>query len=183
MRLRYLKNGLLLWSGLFSILFLTGSVQAMEPTLAWLGHAAFKYTTRAGKVVLIDPWLTNPKAPKNITFKHVEAILVTHGHSDHVGEAFELAKKFNAPLVASYELTEIAKKHGVANVMPINHSGSQQIGDVTVTAVPAVHSSGYTEGGNIIYAGAPLGFVLEEYGSATLYHAGDTGVTDDMNAV
>src|SRR5438477_2196662 len=153
----------------------------MEPTLTWLGHAAFKYTTRAGKVILIDPWITNPNAPKNISFKHVDGILVTHGHSDHVGEAFDLAKKFNAPLVASYELTEIAKKHGVTNVLPINPSGSQQVGGITVTAVPAVHSSGYFEGDTLIYAGAPLGFVLEEYGSATLYHAGDTGITEDMD--
>ena len=81
---------------------------AKEPTLTWLGHAAFEYTTRAGKVILIDPWLTNPKAPKKIDLTHVDAILVTHGHSDHVGEAFELAKKYNAPLVASYELANTA---------------------------------------------------------------------------
>jgi hypothetical protein len=39
--------------------------QAAEPTLRWLGHAAFEFTTRNGKVFLIDPWLTNPKAPKD----------------------------------------------------------------------------------------------------------------------
>src|SRR5437667_7309769 len=33
---------------------------------------------------------------------------------------------------------------------------------------------------SIVYAGAPLGFILEEYGSATLYHAGDTGVFEGM---
>src|SRR5580698_1213520 len=86
---------------------------AAEPKLRWLGHAAFVFTSRTGTVFLLDPWITNPKAPKNISFTHIEGILVTHGHSDHVGEAFELAKKFNAPLIASYELTEIAKKHGV----------------------------------------------------------------------
>jgi L-ascorbate metabolism protein UlaG (beta-lactamase superfamily) len=158
-------------------------VAAMEPTLTWLGHAAFKYTTRLGKVVLIDPWITNPKTPKNISFKHVEAILVTHGHSDHVGEAFELAKQFNAPLVASYELTQIAIKHGVKNVLPLNPSGSVDVAGVKVTAVEAVHSSGYSEGDAILYAGAPLGFVLEEYGSVTLYHAGDTGVFEGMTLI
>src|SRR5258708_7449619 len=153
---------------------------AMEPTLTWLGHAAFKYTTRQGKVLLIDPWITNPKAPKNVSFKNVDGILVTHGHSDHVGEAFELAKKYGAPIVASYELTQIAVKHGVKNVLPLNPSGSVELAGVKITAVQAVHSSRYADGDALLYAGAPLGFILEEYGSATLYHAGDTGLFEDM---
>jgi L-ascorbate metabolism protein UlaG (beta-lactamase superfamily) len=153
---------------------------AAEPQLRWLGHSAFELRTRLGKILLIDPWITNPKAPKDITFPRVDGILLTHAHFDHVGEAFELAKKFNAPLIASFELTEIAKKHGVTNVLPINASGSQHLGEVTVTAVPAVHSSGYKEGDNILYGGAALGFIIEEAGSNTIYHAGDTGVFQDM---
>src|ERR1700690_3998248 len=99
---------------------LASSVQAVQPKLRWLGNSAFQYTSRGGKIILIDPWITNPKAPKGITFTHIEGILVTHGHADHVGEAFDLAKKFNAPFVASFELTEIAKRHGVTNVLPLN---------------------------------------------------------------
>ena len=172
-------------SGILALgLFLAaGSAHAAEPKLRWLGHAAFVFTSRNGKVFLIDPWITNPKAPKDISFTHIEGILVTHGHADHVGEAFELSKKFNAPLIASYELTEIAKKHGVTNVLPINPGGTQTIGDVTITAVTAVHSSGYLEGDNLIYAGAPLGFIVSEIGAPTFYHAGDTGVTYDMSLI
>src|SRR5712692_9728889 len=119
---------------------LAATAQAVEPKLKWLGHSAFQYTSRGGKTFLIDPWITNPKAPKSISFMHIEGILVTHGHSDHVGEAFDLAKKFNVPLVASYELTEIAKRHGVKNVIPLNPNGTMKIETVTITAVPAVHS-------------------------------------------
>src|ERR1035441_6668045 len=106
----------------FSVLIaiaLVTSAHAMEPNLRWFGHSAFQYTTRGGKIFLIDPWITNPKAPKGISFTHIEGILLTHGHFDHVGEAFDLAKKFNAPIVASFELTEIAKRHGVKNVIPL----------------------------------------------------------------
>lgn len=185
------------WTVVFGILFAgyAKAIWAAEPKLRWLGHAAFQFTTRGGKVLLIDPWLTNPKAPKDATPARLDAVLITHGHSDHVGEGFELAKKFNAPVIASYELTEIAKKKGVMNVMPLNPNGSARIENVTITAVPAVHSSSYLatetlasppgssggkEGGHLIYAGAPLGFVVAEDGSPAFYHAGDTGVFSDM---
>jgi L-ascorbate metabolism protein UlaG (beta-lactamase superfamily) len=157
--------------------------QAAEPSIKWLGHAAFVLTTRTGKIILIDPWLTNPKAPRDVSFKHVDGILITHGHSDHVGESFDLAKKFNAPIIASYELTEIAKKKGVASVLPINPSGTQKLADLTVTAVEAIHSSGYQDGENMLYGGAPLGFIIQQDGGPTIYDAGDTAVFSDMSLI
>jgi len=164
-------------------MMITASVHAAEPKLTWYGHAAFELSTKSGKVFLIDPWLTNPKAPKNISFKHVEGILITHGHFDHVGEAFDLAKKHNATVIAAYELTEIAKKKGVAKVQPIQPSGSVRIEDITITAVQAVHSSGYADGDKMEYAGNPIGFVIQVDGSGTIYHAGDTGVFSDMSMI
>jgi len=157
--------------------------QAAEPTLKWLGHAAFQYTTGGGKIILIDPWITNPKAPKGISFTHIEGILITHGHFDHVGEAFDLSKKFNAPIVCSMELADIAMKHGVTKVLHIYPSGSQTIGEVTITAVEAVHASSYKEGDNDLYAGVPMGFVISEAGAPTIYHAGDTGVFSGMSLI
>src|SRR5437667_10494442 len=71
---------------------------ATEPTWAqtakvevhWLGQATTKLTTLTGKVIVIDPFLTNnPKTPpqyKNLdALGKVDVILVTHGHGDHVG--------------------------------------------------------------------------------------------------
>ncbi len=168
---------------LVAALSIAASSYAAEPKLKYLGHAAFQFTTREGKVLLIDPWLKNPKAPTGISFSHVEGILITHGHNDHVGEAFELSKKYKAPIIASHELTEIAKKHGVELVLPLNPNGSTKINTVTITAVPAVHSSSYKDGDNTLYAGAALGFVVAEQGVSAFYHAGDTGVFSDMSLI
>src|SRR5438067_7088305 len=74
-----------------------GFVKLMETQLTWYGQSAFKIATPGGKVLLIDPWLTNPvfeKAKDEIAaLKHIDLILVTHGHSDHVGNAVEIGKK------------------------------------------------------------------------------------------
>jgi L-ascorbate metabolism protein UlaG (beta-lactamase superfamily) len=84
---------------------------AQETKIKWFGHAAFSITTPKGKVLLIDPWLTNPSNPdaKNgkdplASVPKVDYILLTHGHRDHVGDAVEIAKKTGAILICNPEL-------------------------------------------------------------------------------
>src|SRR5437016_2124887 len=87
----------------------------METQLTWYGQSAFKIVTPSGKVLLVDPWLTNPvfeKAKDELAaLKHVDLILVTHGHSDHVGDAVEIAKRRRAKLVATFDLADAMVKH------------------------------------------------------------------------
>src|SRR6266446_9413006 len=81
----------------------------METQLTWYGQSAFKILTPTGKVLLVDPWLTNPvfeKAKDELAaLGHVDLILVTHGHSDHVGDAVEIGKRTRAKLVATFDLS------------------------------------------------------------------------------
>lgn len=46
-----------------AFLWLVSEAKAQETRLKWWGHAAFSITTPNGKVLLIDPWLSNPSNP------------------------------------------------------------------------------------------------------------------------
>ncbi|MBL0697717.1 metal-dependent hydrolase [Comamonas sp. JC664] len=158
----------------------TGKAEA-----TWWGHAAFIIRSPGGAVIAIDPWLTNPKAPQGAAQPEaLDAILLTHGHFDHVGEAKALAQKTGAKVFGSFELINLLGLPE-AQAVGANAGGTFQVKDVTLHLVEAVHSSSYAADPKAPaqYAGAPLGYVLEMANGPTLYHAGDTGPFEGMSLI
>src|SRR6266542_6005272 len=146
----------------------------METQLTWYGQSAFKIGTPGGKVLLIDPWLTNPVFDRGkeeiAALAHVDLILITHGHSDHVGNAVEIGKKTRAKLVATFDLsTAIVSALGypseLADIETTGHMGGTLTlfgGEVAVTFVRAWHGSGGSkeETALPVYAGNPTGLIV-----------------------
>src|SRR6266540_846758 len=169
----------------------------METQLTWYGQSAFKIVTPSGKVLLVDPWLTNPvfeKAKDELAaLEHVDLILVTHGHSDHVGNAVEIGKRTRAKLVATFDLsTAIVSALGypseLADMETTGHMGGTLTllgGEVAVTFVRAWHGSAVSkeETAPSVYAGNPAGLVIAIRGGPTIYHTGDTDLFSDMALV
>lgn len=82
-------------------------------TLRYFGHDCWQIEDGTYKV-LIDPFLTgNPKAAATPdAFTSLDAILVTHGHSDHLGDAVEISKRIKAPVISNYEIVGYVESKG-----------------------------------------------------------------------
>lgn len=162
----------------------TRSAQASGVNITWLGHSAFKFITTQGKVVLIDPWLDNPKAPAGAKdLPKVDLILVTHGHGDHLGNTVEIAKRTKASVVAIYEIYSYLQRSGVTNAQGMNKGGTMNVDGVKVTMVDARHSSDIEAGNASVPGGEAAGFVIEFENGFKVYHAGDTAVFGDMKII
>jgi L-ascorbate metabolism protein UlaG (beta-lactamase superfamily) len=169
----------------------------VDTQLTWYGQSAFKIVTLSGKVLLVDPWLTNPvfdnAKDELAALKHVDLILVTHGHSDHVGDAIEIGKRTRAKLVATFDLADAMVKHlsypaELAQADTIGHFGGELKlldGDVKVLFVRAHHGSGVStdDQSGARHGGTPGGFVITIRGGPTIYHTGDTDLFSDMALV
>jgi len=147
-----------------------------------LGHACFVLSA-GGHSVIFDPWLKdNPEAvcgPEEVT---ADAILVSHGHSDHLGDAIPISRRTGAPIIAPYELAMYCARKG-ANVAPMHIGGGRQFDFGHVKLTPALHGSAVVEEDHIEYTGMPCGFVVTLEGAAAVYYAGDTGLFSDMRLI
>ena len=169
---------------------------ATKSQLTWYGQAAFRLVTPSGKVLLIDPWITNPLNPNGkqdlADLKKVDLILISHGHSDHVGDAVEIAKRTKAKLVTSFDQAQAYTRYlgfpseqvGVDSAGNVGGTLVFFDGEVKITLVNAIHGSTLSakeKGGDMPYpAGNPIGFVIAVRNGPTIYHTGDTDEFTDM---
>ena len=156
--------------------------------ITWLGHATFQVKTPAGKKLLIDPWIKdNPACPdefKSSSWDDLDAVLITHGHFDHIADSVRLGKSTDATFVAIPETAGWLGSKGVENTIDMNKGGTVEVAGCRVHMTHAVHSCGITEDdGSIVYGGEAAGYVIEFDNGFKLYHSGDTAVFSDMELI
>ena len=152
----------------------------MAIKLTWYGHST--WMIHVGDVrILLDPFIKdNPTCPVKVEDVTADAILISHGHFDHVADAAEIANKNDAPLIAIYEIASwFATNHGVKNTVGMNIGGSTTLPDCTIKMTNAIHSSQLPDGS---YGGNPAGFVISAAGK-NIYFACDTALFSDMQLI
>jgi L-ascorbate metabolism protein UlaG (beta-lactamase superfamily) len=154
-------------------------------SITWLGHATFILRTPGGKRVILDPWIsTNPACPDSAKkVGDLDLMLITHGHGDHTADAVSVARSSGAQVVAPFELSVWLQQKGLKNVVGMNPGGTVNLHGLSLTMVPAVHSSSVEDDGKTIYAGLATGYVIKFEDGLTVYYAGDTSVFGDMRLI
>ncbi|RPI15346.1 MAG: metal-dependent hydrolase [Ignavibacteriae bacterium] len=146
--------------------------------LTYHGHSCFEVNTGSYNII-IDPFLKGNKN-SDIKAEDVKAdfIVLSHAHGDHIGDAFDIAKKNDATIIAVNELANYAADKGCkAHNMHIGGSYEFPFGRLKFTI--AHHGSSTPDGK---YMGEPAGILLSIEGKC-IYHSGDTGLFWDMKLI
>jgi L-ascorbate metabolism protein UlaG (beta-lactamase superfamily) len=157
----------------------------MPLAMTWLGHATFLLRSPGGKRLVFDPWITqNPASPDAAKkLGALDLILLSHGHDDHTGDAIPLARSSGAQTIAPFELSEWLQRKGLQKVTGMNPGGTVRMLGVSITMVPAFHSSSIEDDGRIVYLGPATGYVVTFEDGLTVYYAGDTSIFGDMRLI
>ncbi len=150
--------------------------------IKYYGHSAFRITSPQGKIIFIDPWLSNPSSTGEKD-NQAHIILLTHAHGDHVGDTVEIARASGAKVYAIHEVYVYLSQKGISNAVGMNIGGHVKDGDLEFIMTQAVHSSTLQEGDTMLPGGDPAGFVIKLENGFTIYHAGDTGVFSSMSII
>ncbi len=142
----------------------------MNAKFHYINHACFMIE-KNNSAIIFDPFLDgNPEGLQANDIK-VDYIFISHGHFDHLGSAFEIAKNCDATIISTAEICGLAEAAGCkAHAMHLGGTFMFPFGKVRVAM--AFHGSG-------VPGGHACGFVVDFYGTK-VYFAGDTALYSDM---
>jgi L-ascorbate metabolism protein UlaG (beta-lactamase superfamily) len=157
----------------------------MSVSIQFFGYAGYKIKTESGKTVVIDPFLTgNPVAPFPASeLDNVDLLLITHNAYDHLGDAPEIIRRNNCPVICAKDVVHtLTTQHGIdPDLMRVTIWGmALEVEGVLVRPIESHHwSFGVTPDGQLL-SGPAMGFIVEAAPDVRIYHPGDTAITYDM---
>lgn len=159
--------------------------------ITWFGHSTFRLDF-GSTALMIDPFLTgNPSFTGNAeeAAGGCTAVALTHGHSDHVGDAVAISQHTGAPVATNFDLCMWLARKGLKAMQPMNTGGQVDLGECSVALTIAFHSSGQMDEMGEVAAsqalGMPNGVVVtpKDRSQPTVWHMGDTDIFSDIGLI
>ncbi len=170
---------------------------AMLPAITWIGHATLLaqlgginvltdpiFSERASPLSFIGPRRAQPPGVALAQLPHIDAVVVSHNHYDHLDEASVVAlqqQPGGAPLfIVPLGNRAWTEAKGATRVVELDWWQSQQVGQVEIVLTPVQHWSGRGLNDRLrtLWGGYAL-FAPDFH----LFHAGDTGYSKDFRDI
>ncbi|MBZ6526378.1 metal-dependent hydrolase [Aerococcaceae bacterium DSM 111021] len=150
---------------------------------AFHGHAVVSLETDKGIKILIDPFITdNSLTDLDANTVEADVILLTHGHSDHIGDTLEIAKRTGAVVISTVEVVNYLGSLGLEKLHGMQPGGAHEFDFGRVKMTPAIHGSSIEMDGKPFTLGLAAGLLITA-DEQTVYHVGDTALYSDMKLI
>ena len=155
-----------------------------------LSASTFKFYSPSGKIIMVDPWLTNDplwplseRSPDKL--QEIDVVIITHAHFDHAAGINEIAQhNKKVVFIAQFEYALSLPRRGITNVIPTAFGATVDFQGIKFSLIPASHTnSEMSPDGTMEIIGTAAGYVIEFEDGLKVYISGDTGLTADMKFV
>ena len=192
---RQLGHVVLLLSGLVAMAIGLTSAGSAAPaaqpagtvTVEWFGWSHYRFTSPAGKVILTNPFTSNPDSPiKPADIEKADLIVVADGHGDEVGSTVEIANLTGATVLAPGGVNSWLVEQGIPRAqVPKNffQPGDRFTGleGITVRSVESVHGSELSPPTAAVpYGGVAAGYFITFENGWTVYFSGSSAATAEQ---
>jgi len=185
---RPIGHALILLSGLAAVALVFAAPGTAAPAaqpasgqvqVEWLGWSHYRFTSPSGKVVLTNPFTSNPDSPiKPEDIQQADLIVVADGHGDEVGQTVAIAQSTGATVLAPGGVNSWLAEQGVPQQQAPRmffQPGDRFLGvpGITVRSVESVHGSELNPPTQRVpYGGVAAGYFITCENGWTVYFSG-----------
>jgi L-ascorbate metabolism protein UlaG (beta-lactamase superfamily) len=157
-------------------------------TVEWFGWSHYRFTSPSGKVVLTNPFTSNPDSPiKPEDIAKADLIVVADGHGDEVGSTVAIAQNTGATVLAPGGVNAWLVEQGIPRAQvpkTFFQPGDRYLGipGITVRSVESVHGSELSAPTAAVpYGGVAAGYFITFENGWTVYFSGSSAAMAEQS--